>query len=171
MFVYHYDRDSRAYLGKEEARLDPLEKTLNDRDVYLFPAYSTMEEPPAVEDGSVAIWTDEGWTIEKIPDPVVTEPEVLTDQEEWELIRGSLPTEVAMVRRILYGSLRYRLVGDSLLGSLDLARPFPDRMTVDEMSQGYLNYIGDDTVKAEAYLEKKRQMKAYIRSVSGNGGL
>ena len=169
MLVYHYDRETHRYLGSEEARLDPLEKSLNGRDVFLFPANSTIVGPPQVPDDCVAVWTGEEWIVKQLPALVVEEPMIITEQEEWELFKNSLPNDDSALRKSLYGFLRCRLVGDSLQGALDTGRPFLNGMTVDEMSQGYLNYIGDDDVKATTFLKEKREAKAYVRSIFFEG--
>jgi len=70
-------------------------------------------------------------------------------------------------REALYGFLRCKLVGDTLDGDLDETRPFYDSLTVDEMSQRYIQYIGDDNEIALPCLDGKAEAKTYIRSLFG----
>lgn len=70
-------------------------------------------------------------------------------------------------REALYGFLRCKLVGDTIDGDLDEARPFYASLTVDEMSQRYVQYIGDDNEIALSCLTGKAEAKTYIRSLFG----
>lgn len=70
-------------------------------------------------------------------------------------------------REALYGFLRCKLVGDTLDGDLDESRPFYASLTVDEMSQRYVQYIGDDNEIALSCLTGKAEAKTYIRSLFG----
>jgi len=99
-------------------------------------------------------------------------------QEQYEALLNPSPNQLWMwfredlsassptaQREALYGFLCYRLVGDVLAGDLDLSRPFYDSLTVDGMSQAYLRYLGDDDIRAQAYLTGKMEAKKYIRGL------
>lgn len=55
MLIYHYDKDSKIYLGKEEADESPLEP-----GVFLLPQYTTFIEP-TFKEGYTSIWADGVW--------------------------------------------------------------------------------------------------------------
>lgn len=78
-----------------------------------------------------------------------TEP-VLTDEQQ---------------REVMYKTLRYRLVGDTPTGALDYSRPFYETLTVDEMSERFIKYLGDNDEIANASLAGKVEAKNYIRSL------
>lgn len=71
----------------------------------------------------------------------------------------------AKKREQLYTFLRYKLVGDTIDGDLDESRPFFNTRTVDEMSQMYIKYVGDNDELAMLCLAGKAEAKAYIRSL------
>lgn len=62
MFIYNYDKDSKIYLGKEEADESPLEK-----GVFLLPQYATFIEPEFKE-GYMPIWMGGFWGHSKASD-------------------------------------------------------------------------------------------------------
>ena len=72
------------------------------------------------------------------------------------------------LRSHLYSSQRYRFVDDDISqGSSDVAMCLVEgqAMTVDEASQQWLRYVGDDETKANAALTQKIEAKTYIRMV------
>lgn len=66
MFVYSYDKESKVYIGKEEADESPLEP-----GVYFLPLYATFQEPPKYAKYEIPVWKENHWEvvpIEKIYD-------------------------------------------------------------------------------------------------------
>ncbi len=51
MKVYHYHPETKEYAGFSDAKLDPLESTNQNKDVYLIPANATTDPPPELKDG------------------------------------------------------------------------------------------------------------------------
>ena len=71
------------------------------------------------------------------------------------------------LRSHLYSSQRYRFIDDDIAqGPSDVAMCLVDgkAMTVDETSQQWIRYFGDDDTKAQAALEQKTAAKTYIRT-------
>ena len=59
MKIYHYDKQTRAYVGEDLADPNPLEE-----GEFLIPACATPIKPPEVETDQVAVFLDGGgWTI------------------------------------------------------------------------------------------------------------
>ena len=72
------------------------------------------------------------------------------------------------LRSFLYSSQRYRFIDDDITkGKSDVPMCQLDgiAMTVDEASQQWLRYVGDNETKAAEALEEKIAGKAYIREV------
>ena len=89
-----------------------------------------------------------------------------TPEKSWQrymLTLASLTSE--QKREVLYKTLRYRLVGDIATGALDYSRPFYETLTVDEMSDRFIKYLGDNDEIANASLAGKVEAKNYIRSL------
>lgn len=65
MKVYVYNKETLAYIGCREARLDPLETKKAGKEVYAKPINATFTEPPKLEDGKVAIYNvaEDNWGI------------------------------------------------------------------------------------------------------------
>lgn len=107
------------------------------------------------------------------------DPSTLTVQEQaeyrafirqmrWTRLKADISTlSDSRKREALYGFLRCKLVGDTIDGDLDEGRPFYASLTVDEMSQRYVQYIGDDNEIAISCLDGKSEAKTYIRSLFG----
>jgi len=57
MDIYHYDRDTGEYKGKGKADPSPLEK-----QIWLIPAFSTTNPPPATVTGYARCYIDGKWT-------------------------------------------------------------------------------------------------------------
>jgi hypothetical protein len=165
MLLYHYDKESKVYLGMSEATKDPLESKLRGKDVFLIPAHSTEVPPPVPPEGFLAVWRDDRWSLETIPQVKKEIPLDESEQERWRSFRDSFVGTNEELRMALYGSLRYRLTDNDLQGDLDLRNPFPGSLTVDEMTLGYTNYIGDDDEKAGRFLRWKKEVKSYIRGL------
>lgn len=61
MNVYKYNEDTKEYISKETALLDPLETKLQEKDIYLLPANATFKEPPEAHEGFARVWNGEAW--------------------------------------------------------------------------------------------------------------
>ena len=48
--AYNYDKDTLEYIGQEECQIDPLESELQQKEIYIYPANSTLIEPPKIPD-------------------------------------------------------------------------------------------------------------------------
>lgn len=101
-----------------------------------------------------------------LPDGALTERLAApTELERW---RDSIKDKTAEeLRSHLYSSQRYRFVDDDISkGSSEVAMCLVDgkAMTVDEASQQWLRYYGDDDDKANAALLAKVAAKDYIRT-------
>jgi len=66
MQIYHYKGDTGEYISTSEARLDPLETKMQEKDVYLIPAHATIQEPPQAGDNEAAVFAAGAWQI--VPD-------------------------------------------------------------------------------------------------------
>lgn len=60
--IYNYDRITKEYISTSYAELNPVAKK-EGKIVYMLPANATFDEPPAVTENKVAVYTD-GWQIE-----------------------------------------------------------------------------------------------------------
>lgn len=60
MQVYKYDEQTKEYLGKAEALLDPLETQLQQKEIYLLPADATFSAP-TLQEGYVSVFKDGAW--------------------------------------------------------------------------------------------------------------
>jgi hypothetical protein len=101
--------------------------------------------------------------------PAWEDPAVPTEDQQWARIQEDLAglETIAEKRCHLYRMMRCRILGDSIPGQRDPARPFHDGLTVDEMTARYLEYVGDRDDIALACLEGKREAKSYIRTLVG----
>lgn len=61
MQIWTYDRKTGELIGQQTADADPLTP-----ESFLFPAFSTVTPPPAIEAGQIARWTGATW--EMVPD-------------------------------------------------------------------------------------------------------
>lgn len=64
MNIFHFNLETKAYLGQSVANESPREP-----GVYILPANSTFVEPPVTRDGFVLIWGGSTWQVEPIPVP------------------------------------------------------------------------------------------------------
>jgi hypothetical protein len=62
-YVYNYDRETREYLSASEARLDPAESKLQEKDVFLLPAHATFIEPPQDVKHKTAVLKNDKWSM------------------------------------------------------------------------------------------------------------
>ena len=78
MKAYSYGHD-HIFNGEIECRLDPLEKEINDLEVYLLPANATFTPVPDFDpEIEYAVFDDEAWVIRTIE---IVEPEDPGPQE------------------------------------------------------------------------------------------
>ena len=68
MNIYHYNQETREYLGAAEATPDPRRVTLGpfdptESDHYLQPANTTFTPPPEAPVGQKAQWQGNAWTL------------------------------------------------------------------------------------------------------------
>lgn len=74
MIVYLFDYNGE-YKYPYECQLDPLESEMQNKDVYLQPANSTLIEPPIVAENHKAIWDGVKWNdIDFTPKKEVPKP-------------------------------------------------------------------------------------------------
>jgi hypothetical protein len=59
-YVYKYDEETKEYLGKAEALLDPLETQLQQKEIYLLPADATFSAP-TLQEGYVSVFKEGAW--------------------------------------------------------------------------------------------------------------
>lgn len=71
--IYHWDRETRAYVGSSKADLDPGEYELNDKIVWMLPARATFTPAPAHGEDQVAVWTPETESWAVLPRALVEE--------------------------------------------------------------------------------------------------
>ena len=69
MNIYHYSGETGAYQHSGVADKSPLEE-----NVWLVPALATTIEPPSVDEGYQAVFKNNAWTVELIPEEPVKEP-------------------------------------------------------------------------------------------------
>ena len=60
MLVYNYDRITKEYTYSQEAELDREESRIRGYEVYLIPAYATLQEPLSSKQGYAVIF-DGSW--------------------------------------------------------------------------------------------------------------
>lgn len=63
MKCYNYDAITKEYLKSFDARKDPLESSLQSKDVWLLPANTTFVEIPESKDGYVPVWNSTEWVL------------------------------------------------------------------------------------------------------------
>ena len=86
-----------------------------------------------------------------------------TPEKAWQRYMASiagLPADKQ--REAMYKTLRYHLDENK---NLLLDQPFYNTMTVDEMTEKYMQYIGDDSDITVSCLDGKSEAKAHIRSI------
>ena len=90
MIAYCYDENG-IYMGQEETQESPLQP-----GIFLLPAQATFVEVPEF-DSSIdrAVWTADGWIVEKIPVEVVEEVPIFENEsslsvEEQQAIKQSI---------------------------------------------------------------------------------
>lgn len=93
-----------------------------------------------------------------------------SEEEKWaKKVSSELsPMSAEELRSYLYSTQKFRFKNDDITaGESSVPMCYIDDkvMTVDEASQEWLRYLGDDDSKAQTALEKKVEAKEYIRSV------
>lgn len=87
MFVYHWNPDTKVYVGSSEADESPLEP-----GVYLVPAFATLTvAPQTVANKHFLLWDEatKSWKETPIPEPEAAEPEeVRPPQDPMDLLRA-----------------------------------------------------------------------------------
>ena len=84
MKIYHYDPNTKEYLGSSDARLDPLESSKQQGPIYLIPANATTIVPPPIPEGKTVLLDNKTWIeVDKPSDPGI-EPHVETEEEKAE---------------------------------------------------------------------------------------
>lgn len=63
VYQYKYDKTTHEYLGKDYARLNPVETKIQGKEVYLLPPYYTMIEPPELAEHKIAVFENDGWVV------------------------------------------------------------------------------------------------------------
>jgi len=59
--IYSYDAASGEYTSEYDAQIDPLETEKSGKNIYLIPAFSTMDAPPAAQADKVSVRVGESW--------------------------------------------------------------------------------------------------------------
>lgn len=70
MNIYHYDPETKEYLGVSEADRSPLEP-----GVWLIPAHATKVKPLDIIDDKMLVFKEDKWVYEDIPEVIVEEVE------------------------------------------------------------------------------------------------
>ena len=63
MQTYRFDGETKEFLCAEAAFLDPLESEAAGEAVYMLPADSTFDAPPAAQPGYAAVWNGAAWEL------------------------------------------------------------------------------------------------------------
>lgn len=77
------------------------------------------------------------------------------------------PSSTKEKKRYLFETLKCELTIDGNFEEIP-GSSFHEGMTVDEMTQEYTKYVGDDDDRASLILERKRAAKAYVRDFVNN---
>jgi hypothetical protein len=64
MKIYHYNSETKEFIGESEAKIDPMATKRIGSPVYLTPANSTIIQPPKIEKGKSIIFDNEWKTID-----------------------------------------------------------------------------------------------------------
>lgn len=89
MNIYYYNPDTGVYAGQGVADESPLEE-----NVWLVPAYATPAEPPSVTETTQAVYVNNAWEVQTIPQPEPEpEPEVTPPPTPSELRRSAFVRE------------------------------------------------------------------------------
>lgn len=99
MKIYHYDRATGIYIGESQARLDPLETSKQEANVYLLPAHATFTAPPKISDGMQAVFVSGKWNLEDIPKPLepVKQPEPTEEEIKAVELETKIQTEIRAI--------------------------------------------------------------------------
>lgn len=63
--IYYFDKETKEYIGCDDAMLDPLETEITGKNVYLLPAFGTFKKPLEEKDGHVSVWDGKKWIYEE----------------------------------------------------------------------------------------------------------
>ena len=65
MLVHNYDPETGEFMAAEAALILPGREEMPDSDLSKFqiPAHCTLDPPPAVQDGEVALWDGSAWNV------------------------------------------------------------------------------------------------------------
>lgn len=86
-----------------------------------------------------------------------------TPEKAWQRYLASISDlPLSQQREAMYKTLRYHLDSDK---NILTDQPFYNTMTVDEMTEKYMQYIGDDSDMAVSCLDGKSEAKSHIRSI------
>lgn len=149
----------------------PEQLTLDDHHALVYrDGWKTLEDNRGVEywlagdkhDTDPHVMLDYG----ALPEGALTErPTAPTELEKWlESLEGK---SAEQLRSHFYSTQRYRFIDDDITkGSSDVPMCILDGSpkTVDEASQYWLRYVGDDEAKASEAMAQKTSAKAYIRA-------
>lgn len=62
MKVYNYN-DNKVFIGEEDAAIDPLETKIQQKEVYIMPANSTIVKPTKCKENELNVWNGEKWEV------------------------------------------------------------------------------------------------------------
>lgn len=66
MYLYHWDKETREFLGVSPARIDPLESCKKNETVYLQGSpFTTLVQVPYFEKNEIPVWDGEKWIVKK----------------------------------------------------------------------------------------------------------
>lgn len=66
MIAYTYNRSTGEYTGAYKAQLDPIRSKVEEKDIYLLPAYATWISPPNVDlENQQVMWNGEKWIVKQ----------------------------------------------------------------------------------------------------------
>lgn len=66
MYLYHWDKETKEFLGVSPARIDPLESCKKNETIYLQGSpFTTLVQVPYFEKNEIPVWDGKTWIIEK----------------------------------------------------------------------------------------------------------
>ena len=87
MKAYHYDSETKKYIGEIDRQIDPLESQAQGKEIWLMPADSTDVVPPEAKEGYDIVFNGAGWEYKETPKEPEPEPYEPTIEEQNEIIR------------------------------------------------------------------------------------
>jgi hypothetical protein len=116
---YYFNPETGVYLGEAKAPIDPRETKRQGKTVYMEHPNATFTAPPEIEQGKIAVFKENKWSLEDIPkepDPVAEPTRELTEEEKTEAaIRAEM-------QQILREQAIDRLVEKGILTQADKER-------------------------------------------------